>query len=106
MAVINLNVNGKKQVVDVDPKTPMLWILRDHLNLVALNTGAELQRAEHVLYTSRILPFAPASYPFHRQKTKRLQPSKGFPKMEIIPFRKHGSNTMCPNVAIARRVRS
>lgn len=28
MATINLNVNGKNQAVDVDPKTPVLWVLR------------------------------------------------------------------------------
>jgi isoquinoline 1-oxidoreductase alpha subunit len=31
MAIFNLNINGKKQQVDVDPNTPMLWVLRDHL---------------------------------------------------------------------------
>jgi isoquinoline 1-oxidoreductase subunit alpha len=39
MAAITLNVNGKKQTVDVDPKTPMLWVLRDHLNLVGTKFG-------------------------------------------------------------------
>lgn len=39
MATINLNVNGNKQVVDVDPKTPVLWVLRDHLNLVGTKFG-------------------------------------------------------------------
>jgi isoquinoline 1-oxidoreductase subunit alpha len=39
MASINLNVNGKKQTVDVDPKTPMLWVLREHLNLVGTKYG-------------------------------------------------------------------
>src|SRR5690606_15216867 len=39
MATINLNVNGKTQVVDVDPKTPVLWVLRDHLNLVGTKYG-------------------------------------------------------------------
>jgi isoquinoline 1-oxidoreductase subunit alpha len=39
MATINLNINGKKQVVDVDPKTPVLWVLRDHLNLVGTKFG-------------------------------------------------------------------
>lgn len=39
MATFNLNVNGKKQAVDVDPKTPMLWVLRDHLNLVGTKYG-------------------------------------------------------------------
>jgi isoquinoline 1-oxidoreductase alpha subunit len=39
MATINLNINGKKQVVDVDPKTPVLWVLRDHLDLVGTKYG-------------------------------------------------------------------
>ncbi len=39
MAIFNLNINGKKQEVDVDPATPMLWVLRDHLNLVGTKYG-------------------------------------------------------------------
>lgn len=39
MATINLNVNGKEQTVDVDPKTPVLWVLRDHLDLVGTKYG-------------------------------------------------------------------
>jgi isoquinoline 1-oxidoreductase subunit alpha len=39
MAAINLNINGKNQVVDVDPKTPVLWVLRDHLDLVGTKFG-------------------------------------------------------------------
>jgi isoquinoline 1-oxidoreductase subunit alpha len=39
MAAINLNVNGKKQVVNIDPKTPVLWVLREHLNLVGTKYG-------------------------------------------------------------------
>ena len=39
MATFNFNINGKKQQVDVDPATPMLWVLRDHLNLVGTKYG-------------------------------------------------------------------
>lgn len=39
MASINLNVNGKKQVVEVDSKTPLLWVLREHLNLPGTKYG-------------------------------------------------------------------
>lgn len=39
MAVFHLNVNGKKHQVDVDPTTPMLWVLRDHLDLVGTKYG-------------------------------------------------------------------
>ncbi len=39
MAIFNLNINGKNQQVDVDPDTPMLWVLRDHANLVGTKYG-------------------------------------------------------------------
>lgn len=39
MAIFNLNINGKQSQVDVDPATPMLWVLRDHLNLVGTKYG-------------------------------------------------------------------
>ena len=39
MAVYNLSVNGKKQQVDVDSDTPILWVLRDHINLVGTKYG-------------------------------------------------------------------
>jgi len=39
MATINITVNGKKQVLDIDPTTPVLWVLRDHLDLVGTKFG-------------------------------------------------------------------
>lgn len=39
MATINLNINGKKQEVEVDPSTPVLWVVRDHLKLVGTKYG-------------------------------------------------------------------
>ena len=39
MAIFNLSVNDKQQQVDVDPNTPMLWVLRDHLNLTGTKFG-------------------------------------------------------------------
>lgn len=34
MAVFSLHINGKDYKVDVEPDTPVLWILRDHLGMV------------------------------------------------------------------------
>ena len=39
MAIFSLKINGKKQQVDVDPSTPILWVLREHLNLVGTKYG-------------------------------------------------------------------
>ena len=39
MASYSINVNGKTLTVDVDPSTPLLWVLRDHLRLVGTKYG-------------------------------------------------------------------
>lgn len=36
---ISFEVNGEKRSVDVDPKTPLLWVLRDTLNLTGTKYG-------------------------------------------------------------------
>ena len=33
MARFNFTVNGARAAVDVEPSTPLLWVLRDHLGL-------------------------------------------------------------------------
>ena len=35
MASYTLNINGEQKQVDVDPNKPLLWVLRDNLNLVS-----------------------------------------------------------------------
>ncbi|WP_224490081.1 (2Fe-2S)-binding protein [Robertkochia flava] len=39
MANYILNINGKRLEVEVDPSTPLLWVLRDHLKLVGTKFG-------------------------------------------------------------------
>jgi isoquinoline 1-oxidoreductase subunit alpha len=39
MATFNLKINGETKTVDVDPMTPVLWVLRDHLNLQGTKYG-------------------------------------------------------------------
>ena len=39
MSKMNLKVNGKKYEVELDPATPVLWVLRDHLNLIGTKFG-------------------------------------------------------------------
>ena len=39
MANYTLRINGEVRQVDVDPDTPMLWVLRDHINLVGTKFG-------------------------------------------------------------------
>ena len=36
---ITLNVNGRARIVDVEPDTPLLWVLRDTLGLTGTKFG-------------------------------------------------------------------
>src|SRR5947208_2349433 len=36
---ISFQLNGRSQSVDVDPKTPLLWVLRDTLNMTGTKYG-------------------------------------------------------------------
>jgi isoquinoline 1-oxidoreductase alpha subunit len=37
--MISLTVNNKQVDLDIDPNTPLLWVLRDHLDLVGTKYG-------------------------------------------------------------------
>ena len=37
--MITLSINGKKHQVDVEPDTPILWVLRDHLGFTGTKFG-------------------------------------------------------------------
>lgn len=39
MAKYSLKINGKIRKVDIEPSTPMLWVLRDHLDLQGTKFG-------------------------------------------------------------------
>lgn len=39
MASYSLKVNGKVRTVEADPATPLLWVLRDHLDLPGTKYG-------------------------------------------------------------------
>ena len=39
MALFNITVNDSNHEINVDPDTPLLWVLRDHLHLVGTKYG-------------------------------------------------------------------
>ncbi|MFC6101660.1 (2Fe-2S)-binding protein [Olivibacter domesticus] len=39
MIATKLNINKKTHTVEVDPSTPLLWVLREHLDLVGTKYG-------------------------------------------------------------------
>jgi isoquinoline 1-oxidoreductase alpha subunit len=39
VSMISLDINGKKQSVDVAPDVPLLWVIREHLKLTGTKFG-------------------------------------------------------------------
>jgi isoquinoline 1-oxidoreductase alpha subunit len=39
MATIRLNINGKTQTIDVEPETPLLWVIREQAGLTGTKYG-------------------------------------------------------------------
>ncbi len=44
MASYTLNINGKPRQVEADPDTPILWVLRDNLDLVGTKYGCGMSQ--------------------------------------------------------------
>ncbi len=42
--MIELKINGKMYQVDVDPETPLLWVIRDHIGLTGTKYGCGIQQ--------------------------------------------------------------
>ncbi|GLR15387.1 (2Fe-2S)-binding protein [Portibacter lacus] len=65
MSIFTLHINGKKQEVNAAPETPLLWVLRDHLDLVGTKFGCGIAQCgactihmEGVAMRSCILPIS------------------------------------------------
>jgi len=39
MSQVTLNINGKDHTLDIMPETPLLWALRDHLDMIGTRYG-------------------------------------------------------------------
>ncbi len=42
--MISFNINGKTAEVDIDPNTPLLWVIRDHLHLTGTKYGCGISQ--------------------------------------------------------------
>jgi len=55
-----LNVNGKTYQADVDPRTPLLWVLRDTIGLTGTKYGCGIAQCGAAPYMSPAWRRAPA----------------------------------------------
>lgn len=65
MEKFNISINGTQHQLEIDPATPILWVLRDHLNLLGTKYGCGIAQCgactihlDDVAMRSCILPIS------------------------------------------------
>ena len=107
MLMVALIINDVSHQLDIEPDTPLLWVLRDELGLTGTKYGCgiALMRRLHRAFERRgdasrarsrsAMPTAPGS-----------PPSRGFRPTASIRCNRPGSPRTCRNAAIASPARS
>lgn len=77
MASYTLNVNNKKYTVDVLPDTPLLWVLRDELNLVGTKFGCGIAQCGACTVLFNDNPMRSCSFPVSGVGTNKVTTIEG-----------------------------
>jgi isoquinoline 1-oxidoreductase alpha subunit len=72
-----LTVNGKQLSVDVDPQTPLLWVLRDHLGLTGAKYGCGIGTCGACTVLVDGLPLRSCSMPVVGVEGKKIETVEG-----------------------------
>ena len=75
---ISFELNGQQKSVDVDPQTPLLWVLRDTLNLTGTKYGCGIAACGACTVHIDGEASRACVYPISiRSRKKKSQPLKG-----------------------------
>ncbi|MGI1678826.1 MAG: (2Fe-2S)-binding protein [Cellvibrionaceae bacterium] len=81
MATITLSVNGKQHTVnDIDPTTPLLWVLRDNVGLVGTKYGCGIAQCGACTVHLDGQPIRSCSMPVSSAEGKALTTIEGLAK--------------------------
>ena len=50
MSKLSLSVNGQRKEIDIEPKMPLLWAIRDFIGLTGTSLDVVSANVEHVLF--------------------------------------------------------
>lgn len=81
---ISFSVNGQSRSVDVDPQTPLLWVLRDALNLTGTKYGCGIAVCGACTVHVDGAPVRSCSYPVGTATGKKITTIEG-----LSPDRSH-----------------
>ena len=85
MATYNLTINGNKQQVEADPNTPMLWVLRDHLNLVGTKYGCGIAQCGACTIHLDDVAMRSCVLPISKVKSQKITTIEGISKEGTHP---------------------
>jgi isoquinoline 1-oxidoreductase subunit alpha len=105
MPVYKLNINQQTREVDVDPSTPLLWVLRDHLDLLGTKYGCGIAQCGACTVHLGDVAVRACSLPVSAVRDQPITTIEGLSEAGDR-YRKLGWSTTCPNAAIARRGKS
>lgn len=74
---ISFDVNGQKHSVDVEPQTPLLWVLRDTLNLTGTKYGCGIAACGACTVHINGEPARSCSYPVSAVAGKKITTIEG-----------------------------
>ena len=91
-----LNVNGKTVEVDVDPETPLLWVLRDTLGLTGTKFGCGMALCGACTVHLDGEPIRSCQMPVSAVGDKPVTTIEGLSTIAAIRCRRPGSSSTCP----------
>ncbi|MEY4724208.1 MAG: hypothetical protein RL043_357 [Pseudomonadota bacterium] len=73
MGMAKLNVNGKSRNVDVDPSTPLLWVIREQLGLTGTKYGCGIAQCGSCTVLIDGAAVRSCSYPVSEAQGKKIE---------------------------------
>src|SRR5262245_43312101 len=96
MATFTLTINNKKKTVDVLPDTPLLWVLRDALNLVGTKYGCGVAQCGACTVLVNNNPVRSCSLPVSAVKDAKVTTIEGLSEQGTHPVQLAWDETDVP----------
>lgn len=88
MASLELNINEKTYTVDVDPETPLLWVIRDHVGLTGTKFGCGIAQCGACIVHVDGNPIHSCVYPVASAVGRKITTIEGISKDKSHPVQK------------------
>jgi isoquinoline 1-oxidoreductase subunit alpha len=96
MATYKISVNNKLMTVDADADTPLLWVLRDHLNLVGTKFGCGIAQCGACTVHIDGSAVRSCSFPIMAVDTRKITTIEGLSVNGTHPVQKAWSDVDVP----------